>query len=311
MVTKIDLINSLNKILNPKIGYCPINKKYIVDGIWDTDFSLDFFEQNTYNFEKNLLDNITNFTSPKNLIIELYDIIWDKIDWYTKNEIQNFSFFKVISKRIIEYENLAPILLDDKYNIDFVRGFDSEKDYFDVDDLSFLILKYKKETNNYLDEKDLEKTKLINALQIHFESINLLYNALYKIEMNFEELDLQAISSSASYRNLKLNPLKCNIDLNKLETAILFRFLMDKGMFFMDKNQNKNKVKLQNFFEQNFNFTSEDGVSYPITRLNNDLVKISFDNRLDIQLSTLQSLINSLTQYKKNIETKHLKKKSP
>ena len=311
MVTKIDLINSLNKILNPKIGYCPINKKYSIDGIWDTDFSLDFFDQNTYNFEKQLLDNITNFTSPKNLIIELYEIIWDKIDWYTRNKIQNFSFFKVISKKINEYENLAPILLDDKFSIDFVRGFDFEKDYIDGNDLSFLIWNYKEETNNFIDEKDLEKTKLINALQIHFESINLLYSALYKIEMNFEELDLKAISSSASYRNLKLNPLKCNVDLDKLETTILFRFLMDTNMFFMDSIEHKNKVKLQNFFEQNFNFTSEDGVSYPITRLNNDLGKISLDSRLDKQLSTLENLINSLTQYKKNIETKYLKKKSP
>lgn len=311
MVTKIDLINSLNKILNPKIGYCPINKKYSIDGIWDTDFSLDFFDQNTYNFEKQLLDNTTNFTSPKNLIIEFYEIIWDKIDWYTRNEIQNFSFFNVISKKIIENENLAPFLKDDKYNIDFVRGLDFEKDYFDGDDLSYLIFNYKEETNNYIDEKDLEKTKLIYALQIHLESINLLYDVLYKIEMNFEELDLQAISSSASYRNLKLNPLKCNVDLDKLETTILFRFLMDTNMFFMDSKQNKNKVKLQNFIEQNFNFTSEDGISYPITRLNNDLVKISFGNRLEKQLSTLENLINSFTQYKKNIETKYLKKKSP
>ena len=311
MVTKTDLTNSLIKILNPKIGYCPINKKYSIDGIWDTDFSLDFFDQNTYNFEKQLLDNITNFTSPKNLIIELYEIIWDKIDWYTRNKIQNFSFFKVISKKINEYENLAPILLDDKFSIDFVRGFDFEKDYIDGNDLSFLIWNYKEETNNFIDEKDLEKSKLINALQIHFESINLLYNALYKIEMNFEELDLKAISSSASYRNLKLNPLKCNVDLDKLETTILFRFLMDTNMFFMDSIEHKNKVKLQNFFEQNFNFTSEDGVSYPITRLNNDLGKISLDSRLDKQLSTLENLINSLTQYKKNIETKYLKKKSP
>ena len=127
--------------------------------------------------------------------------------------------------------------------------------------------------------------------------------------MNFEELDLKAISSSASYRNLKLNPLKCNVDLDKLETTILFRFLMDTNMFFMDSIEHKNKVKLQNFFEQNFNFTSEDGISYPITRLNNDLVKISFGNRLEKQLSTLENLINSLTQYKKNIETKYLKKK--
>ena len=311
MVTKIDLINDLNAILNPKIGYCPINKKYFIYGIWDTDFSADFFDEYTYSFEKELLDNITNFAFPKVIISELYNIIWEKIDWYTRNEIHKFSFFKVISKKIKEYENLTPILLEDKLNIDFVRGFDFDKNYFEDNNLLLLIWKYKEETNNFIEEKDLEKTKLINALQIHFDSINLLYHALYKLEMYFDELDLQAISSSTSFRNLKPNPIKCNVDLDKLETTILFRFLMDTDLFFMDSKQNKNKVKLQNFFEHNFNFTSENGVSYPITRLNNDLVKISFDNKLDKQLSTLENLIHSLTKYKNNIESKYHKKKSP
>lgn len=311
MVTKIDFINELKKILNPKIGYCPINKKYYLDEIWDTDISSDYFDELTYNFEKNLLNNLSNFNSPKEIIQEFYEIIWEKIEWYTRNEINKFSFLNVIKRRIFEFENLNPIRLEDKITIENARNFDFEKENIDGNDLLSVIWLYREETNNFIVEKDFEKIKLLNALQIHFGSLNLFYDSLYKIEMNFEDLNILAIASNQSYSKLNKNSLKCNIDLDKLGTAVLFRFLLDTNLFFMDSEANKNKVKTQNFFEANFNYTSNDGISYPISRLNNDLVKISFDNKLDKQLDTLENLINSLTRYKKKIEEKYPKKKSP
>ena len=313
MITKVDIITNLNGIINPVIGYCPTNKKYNIDGVWDTDVSIYDLEEITYNFEKYLLDNISNFTNPKEIIRELYEIIWEKIDWYSRNGIPNLSFFNTINSKIINLENTfidIPFKVEDYFTIDYVRKIDYNEEPSDDNGLFSLLYKYKVETNNFSDEIDLEKTKLLNALQIHFESINILYDSLYKIEMHFDEINLEAVTAFQSYGNIKANPIKCNIDLDKLETTIFFRFLMDTKLIFMDSIEHKNKVKLQNFFEKNFNFTSEDDVSYPITRLNNDLGKISVDNELDKQLTTLDNLIGSLTKYKNNIELKY-KKKSP
>jgi hypothetical protein len=313
MVTKLDLINNLNEILNPIIGYCPTNKKYLINGFWDTDISIYGLDEITYNFEKYLLDNISNFNNPKEIIKEIYEIIWDKIDWYSENEIFELSFFNAIKNKIINIDDSivdVPIIEEDYFTIDYVRKINYDKELVDDNGLFLLLHKYKDITNNFSDEIDLEKVKLINALQIHFDSINILYDSLYKIEIHFEEINLEAVSAFQSFGNIKPNPLKCNINLDKIETAVFFRYLMDSKMIFMDSVVHKNKVKLQNFFENNFNFTSKDGYSYPISRLNNELGKISVDNELDKQLSTLENLIISLTRYKSNIESKY-KKKSP
>ena len=312
METKTDLVNNLNKILNPKIEYCPVNKKYILDGIWDTDVNIHNLDEKTYDYEKYLLDNLISFNSPKEIIKEIYEIVWEKVEWYKNHEINEFAFYDVIKKKIHELSPefvISKPIEEDIYTKDYIDSLNFDGLDIDYSELLIVIHRYLKETNNYAEEKDLEKVKLIYALQIHLESIENLYNALYKIEMHFDEINLSAINSSMSYYNIKSNQIKCNIDFNKIETAVFFRFLMDTGILFMDSK--KNKVLLQRFFESNFNFTSEDGYSYPITRLNNDFSKISVDNNLDVQLNTLGNLISRLESYKKKIEIKYVKKKSP
>ncbi len=312
METKTDLVNNLNIILNPKIEYCPVNKKYLLDGIWDTDVNIHNLDEKTYDYEKYLLDNLISFNSPKEIIKEIYEIVWEKVEWYKNHEINEFAFYDVIKKKIHELSPefvISKPIEEDIYTKDYIDSLNFDGLDIDYSELLIVIHRYLKETNNYAEEKDLEKVKLIYALQIHLESIENLYNALYKIEMHFDEINLSAINSSMSYYNIKSNQIKCNIDFNKIETAVFFRFLMDTGILFMDSK--KNKVLLQRFFESNFNFTSEDGYSYPITRLNNDFSKISVDNNLDVQLNTLGNLISRLESYKKKIEIKYVKKKSP
>ncbi len=96
METKTDLVNNLNKILNPKIEYCPVNKKYILDGIWDTDVNIHNLDEKTYNYEKYLLDNLISFNSPKEIIKEIYEIVWEKVEWYQNHGINEFAFYDVI-----------------------------------------------------------------------------------------------------------------------------------------------------------------------------------------------------------------------
>ena len=312
METKTDLVNNLNKILNPKIEYCPVNKKYILDGIWDTDVNIHNLDEKTYNYEKYLLDNLISFNSPKEIIKEIYEIVWEKVEWYQNHGINEFAFYDVIKGKIFELSpesGYPKPIKEDLYTNEYISSINFNGLDIDYSELLIVIHRYLKETNNYAEEKDLEKVKLIYALQIHFESINILYESLYKIEMHFEEIDLIALNSSKSYYDLKSNPFKCNVDFNKLETAVFFRFLMDTGILFMDSK--KNKVLLQRFFESNFNFTSDDGYSYPITRLNNDFSKINVDNNIDVQLYSLGNLISKLESYKKKIEIKYVKKKSP
>jgi hypothetical protein len=100
MLTKIDFENDLIQLLKPKTGFCPINKKYHLNQKWVNQIEFDFFDEPNNNFEMNLLRNITNFKNPRAIIQEFLETIWNKIEWYEKNNIKNFSFRHSIIKSI-------------------------------------------------------------------------------------------------------------------------------------------------------------------------------------------------------------------
>jgi hypothetical protein len=308
MLTKIDFENDLIQLLKPKIGFCPINKKYHLNQKWVNQIEFDFFDEPNNNFEMNLLRNITNFKNPRAIIQEFLETIWARIEWYKKNNIKNFSFRDSILKSIKPIELSEEPYLEDDYTFESVSEFDFENEYEDgylynvLDDIY-------RNFGGIKDATMLEEAKLLYALQLHYEALEVMYNSFYKIEMNWEDVAID------NYKNIdfnrKNNPsgLKCNIDLNKIDTAIFFRFLNESGIFYIDEiNKTKNTIHLNRFFEENFNYTDKDGKIYPITRLNNDLSKITVDNRLDTHLNALKSLEEKIRNYRLEIERKHLKK---
>jgi hypothetical protein len=119
MITKIDFENDLLKILNPKISYCPINEKYHIDGRWVNKITLDDIDYLTQTFEVNLVRNLNMFKNPREIIIEFYDLIWDKIEWYNENKINDFSFFETIKNKIKTTELLSVPYIEDTYTIDY------------------------------------------------------------------------------------------------------------------------------------------------------------------------------------------------
>jgi hypothetical protein len=308
MLTKIDFENDLIQLLKPKIGFCPINKKYHLNQKWVNQIEFDFFDEPNYGFEINLLNNITNFKNPRAIIQEFLETIWNKIDGYEKNNIKNFSFLDTIKKSIKPIELTNEPYTEDDYTIESVAKFDFENEYEDgylydvLDDIY-------RNFGGIKDTTMLEEAKLLNALQLHYKALKDMYYSFYKIEMNWEDVAIDNYKNIDFNRKNNSSGLKCNIDLIKIDATILFKFLNEAGIFYIDEiNKTKNTVHLNRFFEENFNYTDKDGKIYPITRLNNDLSKITVDNRLETQLNALESLEGKIRNYRLEIERKHLKK---
>ena len=308
MLTKIDFENDLIQLLKPKTGFCPINKKYHLNQKWVNQIEFYFFDEPNNIFEMNLLSNITNFKNPRAIIQEFLETIWNKIEWYEMNKINNFSFLNTIKKSIKPIELTNEPYTEDDYTIESVAKFDFENEYED----GYLYYVLDDIYRNFGGVKDismLEDAKLVNALQLHYNALIEMYRSLYKIEMNWEDVDLDNYKSIDFNRKNNPSGLKCNIDLTKIDTAILFRFLNESGIFYIDEiNKTKNTLHLIRFFEENFNYTDKDGKIYPITRLNKKKKKITVDNRLETQLNALESLEGKIRNYRLEIERKHLKK---
>jgi hypothetical protein len=308
MLTKIDFENDLIQLLKPKIGFCPINKKYHLNHKWVNQIEFDFFDEPNYNFEDNLLNNISNFRNPRAIIQEFLETIWNKIEWYEKNNIKNFSFLDSIKKSIKPIELTNEPFTEDDYTIESVSKFDFDKEYEDgylydvLDDIH----------RNFGGTKDanmLEEAKLVNALQLHYNALIDMYHSLYKIEMNWEDVNLDNYTGISFDKKNNSSGLKCNINLSKIEVAMLFRFLSESGLFFIEEhNKLKNDINLIRFFEENFNFKDSDKKTKPLTRFNSDISKVRANNRLDTQISTLKEIEEKIEAYRLEIERKYLKK---
>ena len=308
MITKIDLENDLIKILNPKIGFCPANKKYYMDGKWVNQIALDHMDEIAEGFERNLISQLSNFKDPKKVIVDFYESIWTKIEWYKNHNINDFRLWESIKSKIKDIELVNVPYIEDLHTSEYVKNIDFENTYEDGNLFSVLhdIHHFR---GGFSDETTLEKAKLINALQLHYEAINILYYSLYKIEMDLEGYNLENYNDLNFAKKNNSTELKCTIDLTKIEVAVLFKFLNDTNLFYIDGiNQTKNRTMLLRFFEENFNYSNEDEQALPITRLGNDVSKISVDNRLQIQLTTLKNLEKSLGNYIRKIETRFDKK---
>jgi hypothetical protein len=308
MLTKIDFENDLKNLLKPKIGFCPINAKYHLNDKWVNQIRLDYFDEPNNDFEINLLRNITNFKNPRAIIQEFCETIWTKIEWYEKNNINNFSFLDSIKKSVKPIELVDEPYIKDDYTFESVSKFDFENEYED----GFLYDVLDDIYRNFGGTKDasmLEEAKLVNAMQLHHESLIIFYHSLYKIEMGWEELNLENYTSINYNRKNNPSGLKCNIDLSKVDVAMFFRFLSESGLFYIDEiDKLRNNVNLIRFFEENFNFTDSDGKTKSITRLNSDISKVRANNRLDTQISTLKEIERKIENYRLEIERKFLKK---
>ena len=128
MLTKIDFENDLNQLLKPKIGFCPINNRYHLNQKWVNKIEFDFFDETNYDFEMNLLRNITYFKNPRVIIQEFLETIWTKIELYEKNNIKNFSFRDSIIKSIKPIELSEEPYLEDDYTFESVSKFDFENE---------------------------------------------------------------------------------------------------------------------------------------------------------------------------------------
>lgn len=308
MITKIDLENDLIKILNPKIGFCPTNKKYYMDGKWVNQIALDHMDEIAEGFERNLISQLSNFKDQHKIIVDFLEIIWNKIEWYKNHNIDYFTHWESIKSKIKDIELVNVPYVEDLYTSEYVKNIDFENTYEDGN-LFSVLYDIHHLRGGFSDETTLEKAKLINALQFHYEAINILYYSLYKIEMDLEVYNLENYNDLNFTKKNNSSELKCTIDLSKVGVAVLFKFLNDTKLFYIDGiNQTKNRTMLLRFFEENFNYSNEDRQVFPISRLGNDLSKISEDNRLDIQLTTLKSLEKSLGNYIRKIETRFDKK---
>jgi hypothetical protein len=296
METRTDFINKIQEIKKVNISYHSESGKYIIDGTWTEEMDADHYEPIFDDFSNSIYKVLPAMKFPKEFLKELYELLWLKIEWYQKNNIHKLEFYSAISAMVYETSAKIEQPKKDRYSIDFIRNLQAG----DYDDIVYTLKWFENEANNYVNIEDFEKAKLIYGLQLHYEFLKEIYSFLYKLEMDFDTLNLDNIP--LSMHRIKLSEsLKCNLKFDKISTSVFFGILMEKGLLFMDENVSKNNVKIHNFIQNHFTYTNEKGDIKPITRINNELSKFKKPQYHIKELEVINQFIDILTEHRAHI----------
>ena len=252
MITNTDLFALLFKFIRIKVSYNHNFKKYQVNDLYTNEIDAIYFEEKAKEIESNLMYVMKVSKDNKSLLNELLRNIWLEIKSCNERKIQSFSFIKdyvtTVKGSQIERE---PI--DDRFTIDYVKNFNNDTD--DDSPLLAHLKFYQEQANNYDDKADFELAKLLFVVQLHHSTLNKLYSIIYKIEMDFDTLDIDGMISLNSNMIYESKNPKCNVNHDKITTANLFHILMTAGYLSIDINdEDNNKKQMLNFIENNFTY---------------------------------------------------------
>lgn len=122
------------------------------------------------------------------------------------------------------------------------------------------------------------------------DAVSKLYGRIQEIERFLEKN-----KPNLSKRNSSLNALaqeKCSSNFNKSDLAQLFYILMDeKILFFDDRNQKRNRSKIQLFIENNFTYIGDSGLQTNIDTISKQFSESKGFTYKDKQIRFLENII--------------------
>lgn len=298
MILPTELIDKLNHFTSLQIEYHEIHKKYRVNTLWTDEIDVYYFKTTV----NDMIDSLKTIliSSKNNLLIvdQIKTILEDKIVWFHLNQIQNFNSFNKIEQLVSNVDYKIDYDYPEIYSIDSVLNFKSTTEKIE-DLILYALIAHINSTDNYKNSKDFENVKLHFVINQYFKSLIYFIDQIDKIKTAIQVYGVSDLSYFTSKTELPVD--KCNIKMDKLSSAFLFKFLIEKDFIYMDSNIGNNETKIKKFVEKNFNFTEANGQIKPLTGLTIEYSKLKGGGRKAKQLEVIEKLISALEKQKNYI----------
>ncbi len=269
------------------------HNKFRINHSWLEEINEDFFQVRINEFVEGL--KLILISNNNNLLIvdDILAILQQKISWFNLIKIQQFtsiSKFGSFVKKVdydIEYDVLETYTIDNVLNYNFKGGVQD-------DNIIYCLFTHKNRTKNYEKPLDFEMVKLFFYL-----------NQLYKSLVYFEEkiniiknaIQVYGVTDLSHYFSDNKNPeKKCNIKLDKISSAFLFKLLIEADLIYMDDDKYKSEGNIKKFAETHFNYTDSKLGIKPLTDFTKEYSKLINNGRSNKQIDVL----NKLSSYIKN-----------
>jgi hypothetical protein len=289
MLLPLEYLKEFIDFTNEKIDFHSKHKKYRINNMWLDEIGESYFQDRINEFVEGL--KVILISNNNNLLIvdELLKNIQSKLYRYRVDKIQYFESFLSHISNInevdfeIEYDVSETYTIDKVLNYTF-NGGDEE------DNIFYCLYAYKDRTKNYKEKDDFEKVKLFFFINQFFKSLFYFEEKINYIKNAIQVYGVTDLSHYALENKAPEN--KCNIKLDKISTAFLFKLLIEADLIYMDDDKYKSDNKIKKFAEKYFNYTDSKLGIKPLTDFTKEYSKVKDKQRKDKQYDVLDLLSN-------------------
>lgn len=269
------------------------HNKFRINHSWLEEINEDYYHDRIDEYVEGLKRILISNNNNLLIVDDILAILQQKITWFNTIKIQQFSSiskFGSIVKKVnydIEYEVV------ETYTIEKVLNYDLNNIPQD-DILFYCFFTYKDRTDNYKNPFDFEIVKLFFYLNQFYKSLVYFEE---KINIIKNAIQVYGVTDLSLYFSDNKKPEnKCNIKLDKISSAFLFKLLIEADLIYMDDDKYKSEGNIKKFAEKHFNYTDSKLGIKPLTDFTKEYSKLINNGRSNKQIDVL----NKLSSYIKN-----------
>lgn len=289
MLLPLEYLKEFIDFTNEKIDFHSKHKKYRINNMWLDEIGESYFHDRINEFIEGL--KVILISNNNNLLIvdELLKNIQSKLYRYKIDKIQYFESFLSHISNINEVDFEIDYDVQEIYTIEKVLNYNFDGNV-EEDNIIYCLYAHKDRTEDYKEESDFEKVKLFFFINQFFKSLIYFEEKINYLKNAIQVYGVTDLSHYASENKAPEN--KCNIKLDKISTAFLFKLLVEADLIYMDDDKYKSESKIKKFAEKYFNYTDSKLGIKPLTDFNKEYSKVKDKQRKDKQYDVLDLLSN-------------------
>lgn len=285
MLLPLDFKNHFITFSSLKVEFHTKHKKFRVNNLWVDEIDEEFFHTIINEFVEGLKTILISNNNNLLIVDELLAILQNKMFWFNTNKIEIFSHFSKFEAFIdcidyeIDYDVIEIYTIDKVLNYEFNKGIEEEN-------LKYCLYAHKNRTQNYKDVLDFEKVKLFFYVNQFYKSLTYFEEKIDTIKNAIQVYGVTDLSRYFATNKIPEN--KCNIKLDKISSAFLFKILIESKLIYMDDDEGRNESKIKKFAETFFNYTDSNNEIKPLTDFTKEYSKLKGATRKKNQLKVLE-----------------------
>jgi hypothetical protein len=306
------MINNLQKFEDELYDFLRINvvynakyNQYLFDNQWAIEADETYFENRIENIKKILWEHLKNGLDNKSFLLETRDQIRNAYNLLYDCDFGNLSFLERLDVVIRKKSNSSKKPKKEIYDYNYFITKSYEESY--LNDTFFnqsdSILNYHEHmtdlfsnSTNQPTENEFEEQKLIYSILIYKEYVMVLLSYVESLYLGCDRIDF----SQNNVENSIILPLKkCQVNLSKVDTAQLFRFLFHEGFITINDEDTNDESQIKKFIEENFTYQNQRTKKHEtIKNINKQFAELKSEHK-ETQINFIDNLILKLEERKK------------